>query len=95
MGFKLLKTAKTRQKPENGHFRGIFGKNTPFLDPKAAFFDIVLVSLVGVGIYEKILRPTQNPTLAGMDPYLQGVIKYAHITYDGRIRNIPSEDTLF
>ena len=23
---------------------------------------------MGVGTYEKILRPTQNPTLAGMDP---------------------------
>ena len=26
--------------------------------------------LVGVGTYEKILRPTQNPTLAGMDPLI-------------------------
>ena len=31
-------------------------------------FEIALVSLVGIGTYEKILRPTQNPTLAGMDP---------------------------
>ena len=27
------------------------------------------MSLVGVGTYEKNLRPTQNPTLAGMDSY--------------------------
>ena len=26
---------------------------------------------------------------------LRGLIKYAHITYDGRTGNIPSEDTLF
>ena len=25
---------------------------------------------MGVGTYENILRPTQNPTLAGMDPLL-------------------------
>ena len=26
------------------------------------------MSLVGVDTYEKILRPTRNPTLAGIDP---------------------------
>ena len=26
------------------------------------------MSLVGVNTYENIIRPTQNPTLAGMDP---------------------------
>ena len=29
------------------------------------------MSLVGVRTYENILRPTQNPTLAGMDPLLE------------------------
>ena len=43
------------------------------MDPKVAFFEIELVSLVGVGTYEKILRPTQNPTLAGMDPLPQDI----------------------
>ena len=50
-GFKPLKTAKTRQKQKNGHFRGIFGKNTPFFGPKSCVFEIALVSLVGVGTY--------------------------------------------
>ena len=30
------------------------------------------MSLVGVRTYENILRPTQNPTLAGMDPLTAG-----------------------
>ena len=37
---------------------------------ESCVFEIALVSLVGVVTYEKILRPTQNPTLAGMDPLL-------------------------
>ena len=37
---------------------------------ESCVFEIALVSLVGVGTYEKILIPTQNPTLAGMDPIL-------------------------
>ena len=55
-------------KTKKGHFQGIFGKNTPFFGPESCVFDIPLVSLVGVRTYENILRPTQNPTLAGMDP---------------------------
>ena len=54
-------------KTKKGHFRGIFGDNTPFFLSENCVFDIALVSLVGVGTYEKILRPTQNPTLVGMD----------------------------
>ena len=50
------------------HIWGIFGKNLPFFGPKSSVFEIALVSLVGVGIYEKILRPSQSSTLAGMDP---------------------------
>ena len=46
----------------------MFGKNPPFFGPKSCVFEIALVSLVGVRTYENILRPTQNPTLAGMDP---------------------------
>ena len=63
-GLKPLKTAKNKK----GHFRGIVGKNTLFFGPESCVFEIALVSLVGVGTYGKILRPTQNPTLAGMDP---------------------------
>ena len=29
--------------------------------------------LVGIGTYKKILRPTQNPTLAGMDPLVEAI----------------------
>ena len=43
-------------------------RTPPFFGPENCVFEIALVSLVGVGTYEKILRPTQNPTLAGMDP---------------------------
>ena len=57
-------------KTKKGHFRGIFGKNIPFFGPESCVSEIEFVSLVGVGTYEKILRPTQNPTLAGMDPLL-------------------------
>ena len=60
-------------KTKKGHFRGIFGKNTPFFGPESCVFEIALVSLVGVGTYEKILRPTQNPTLASMDPLLRSL----------------------
>ena len=67
-GFKLPKTAKTHQKQKKGHFRGIFGEITPFFGPENCVFEIALVILVEVGTYEKILRPTKNPTLAGMDP---------------------------
>ena len=42
------------------------------IPPESCVFEIALVSLVGVGTYKKILRPTQNPTLAGMDPLPQG-----------------------
>ena len=61
-------------KTKKGHFRGIFGKNTPFSGPKSCVLKITLVSLVGVGTYEKILRPTQNPTLACMDPLTKGAV---------------------
>ena len=53
---------------KKGHIRGIFGKNTPFFGPESCVFEIALVSLVLVGTYDFFLRPTQNPTLAGMDP---------------------------
>ena len=53
---------------KKGHIRGIFGKNPPFFGPKSFVFEIALVSVVGVRTYENILRPTQNPTLAGMGP---------------------------
>ena len=55
---------------KKGHIQGIFGKNLPFFGPKSYVFEIALVILVGVLTYENILRPTQNPTLAGMDPLL-------------------------
>ena len=57
-GFKPLKTAKTRQ----------IQKRATFWVFKTYVFEIALVSLVGVRTYENSLRPTQNPTLAGMDP---------------------------
>ena len=53
-------------KTKKGHIRGIFGENPPFFGPKSCVFEIALVTLVGVRTYENILRPTQNPTLAGM-----------------------------
>ena len=62
----ISKTQLLGQK--KGHIRGIFGKNPPFFGPKSCVFEIALVRLVGVRTYENILRPTQNPTLAGMDP---------------------------
>ena len=68
MGLKPLKIAKTRQKQKKGNIGGIFGENPPFFGPKSCVFEIALVSLVGVRTYEIVLRPTQNPTLAGMDP---------------------------
>ena len=67
-GFKPLKTAKTRQIQKKGHIRGIFCENPPFFGPQSWVFKIALVRLVGIITYENILRPTKNPTLAGMDP---------------------------
>ena len=64
-------------KTKKGHFRGIFGENTPFFGPESCVFEIALVSLVGVGTYKKNLRPTRNPTLAGMDPLTQQCAVYA------------------
>ena len=55
-------------KTKKGHFRDIFGEKNPFFRPESSVFEIALVILVGVCTHEKILRPTQNPTLAGMDP---------------------------
>ena len=45
------------------------------------FFEIALASLVGVGTYKKILRPTQNPTLAGIDPLILLNGQVMHIPY--------------
>ena len=63
--YKPLKHAKNKKKST---FGDIFGKNTPFFGPESCVFEIALVSLVGVRTYKNIPRPTQNPTLAGMDP---------------------------
>ena len=76
-GFKPLKTTKTCQIQKKGCIQGIFAKNTPFFGPGSGVFEIALVSLVGVGTYKKILRPTRNPTLAGMDPLTQQCAVYA------------------
>ena len=54
-------------KTKKGHFRDIFGEKNPFFRPESSVFEIALVILVGVCTHEKILRPTQNPTLAGME----------------------------
>ena len=64
-------------KTKKGLFRDIFGKNPPFFGPKSCIFEIALVILVGLRTYKNILRPTQNPTLAGMDPLLEGF--YSHL----------------
>ena len=53
---------------KKGHIQGVLAGTPPFFGPKSCVFEIVLVSLVGVRTYENIIRPTQNPTLAGMDP---------------------------
>ena len=45
------------------------------------------MNLVGVRTYEKILRPTQNPTLAGMDPLPKGDVKDGDNLLLGFIKN--------
>ena len=51
-----------------GAHLGGFWQEPPLFGPESCVFEIALVILVGVGINEKILRPSQYPTLAGMDP---------------------------
>ena len=69
--YKPLKRAKYKK----GHIRGIFGKNPPFFGPKSCVFVRALVILVGVCTYDNILRTSQNPTLAGMDPLTKGLTR--------------------
>ena len=53
---------------KKGPHSGYFWREHPLFLPESCVFAITLVCLLGVGKYEKILRPTQNPTFAGMDP---------------------------
>ena len=46
----------TRVGKSKGAHLGIFSENPPFFGPESCVFEIALVSLVGVGTYEKILR---------------------------------------
>ena len=53
------------------------GVDSFFLErPESCVFEMALESLVGVGTYKKILRPTKNPTLAGMDPITEASVQY-------------------
>ena len=52
---------------------GYFWQEHPLFGPESCVFEIAVVSLVGVGTYEKNLRPTKNPTLAGMDPLVSHI----------------------
>ena len=86
-----------RQIQKKGHIRGIFGENPPFFGPSSCVFEISFVSLVGVRTYVSILRPTQNPTLAGMDPLVL-VQKHHILTYNCQygnefVVNIPHRPT--
>ena len=73
--------------PKKGPHSGYFWREHPLFGPKSCVFEIALVSLVGVGTYEKILRPTQNPTLAGMDP-LVSKYRYNHSHDADSIREV-------
>ena len=77
--------------PKKGPHSGYFWQEHPLFGPESCVFEIALVILVGVGTYEKILRSTQNPTLAGMDP-LSIFLHFVHhgtISYD---KYITSDD---
>ena len=53
---------------------GIFGENLPLFGPENCVHEIALVSLVGVGTYKIILRPSQYSTLADMDPLSKEIL---------------------
>ena len=66
-GLKLLKPQKVGQK-KKGHFWAVFWWKPPFSGPKKCVSEIQLVSLVGVGTQNKVLRYYPNPISYDQSP---------------------------